>query len=210
MPKMPPKRPDTRSTILQKAVALFAKTGYSGTSMRDIAQEVGISAAALYHHFPDKDTLFRDAIQYAFADITSQLQSALETDGTPERRLALFVRALVSVIGEDPDLRMLQQRVLLERVLLDGNDERLKMLASDIFGDQFAAMSALVKEINPGCDAHVMAISIAGMVVHYFDMSPLRRFLSGNRPEHDDPDYVAEQITRLALHGIRSPLQELP
>ena len=45
---------DTRGLILDTAVPLFAAGGYSGISMRTMAKQVGISAAALYHHYPDK------------------------------------------------------------------------------------------------------------------------------------------------------------
>lgn len=49
---------DTRREILDAALDLFAEHGFSGTSMRQIAQAVGVRESALYHHFPSKDALF--------------------------------------------------------------------------------------------------------------------------------------------------------
>lgn len=45
--------------IFEVACRLFAQRGFDGVSMRDIAQECGISKATLYHYFPDKDSLLR-------------------------------------------------------------------------------------------------------------------------------------------------------
>jgi AcrR family transcriptional regulator len=45
--------------IFEVACRLFAQKGFDGVSMRDIAQECGVSKATLYHYFPDKDSLLR-------------------------------------------------------------------------------------------------------------------------------------------------------
>ncbi|GHT78058.1 hypothetical protein FACS1894104_0650 [Actinomycetota bacterium] len=54
----------TRQKIFDVAVRLFSNQGFPRVSMRDIAGEVGISAAAIYNHFPSKDSIL-DAM-YAF------------------------------------------------------------------------------------------------------------------------------------------------
>ncbi len=58
----------TKEKILQQAILLFAQTGFAGVSMRSLAKAVDISAATLYHHFPDKNTLYRQAMHRAFSD----------------------------------------------------------------------------------------------------------------------------------------------
>jgi AcrR family transcriptional regulator len=49
--------PETRRRILDSAAAVFAEHGYSGSSMRDIAERLGITKAALYYHFESKEDL---------------------------------------------------------------------------------------------------------------------------------------------------------
>ncbi|MFT5452978.1 MAG: AcrR family transcriptional regulator, partial [Enterobacterales bacterium] len=49
---------DTRTAILKVATTLFANKGYDGVSMRNIADDVKISAPALYNHFKDKQSLY--------------------------------------------------------------------------------------------------------------------------------------------------------
>ena len=190
-------RVGTREYVLMQAIPLFAQAGFSGVSMRDIARTVDISAAALYHHFPNKQSLYLAAVTYAFADKAEGIQTALNGDATPEERLAQFVEALCSLIGNDPDFRL-----LLQRELLDGDEARLKVLATEIFEDQFKEVTELAKELAPDCDAHMLALSIAGLVLHHFELGPIRRFLPGSRTEHEDPKYIAHHVTRLLLQGL--------
>jgi AcrR family transcriptional regulator len=193
-----PKPSDTRTTILQQAVLLFARTGYSGVSMRDIAKAVGISAAALYHHFPDKDSLYLSTVEYACSEKTLQSRLALEATGSAETRLEGFIHTLVRIMGEDADFRR-----LLQRELLDGDERRLKLLATRVFAQQIEMISRLLEEIAPGFDAVMLVLSIVGMVVHHFESAPLRRYYPGNKPADDTPDFLANHITRLVLFGIK-------
>ena len=49
----------SRQQILDSALKLFSHRGYGATSVRDIAEEAKVSKGNVYHHFPDKETLFR-------------------------------------------------------------------------------------------------------------------------------------------------------
>jgi len=191
------KQIDTREYILIQAIPQFAHEGFNGVSMRDIASTVGISAAALYHHFQDKQSLYLAAVEYSFADKEEGIQAVLSDNTTPEDRLGHFVEALCILIGNDSNFRL-----LLQRELLDGDESRLRVLATEIFEKQFSAVSDLAKELAPDCDAHMLALSIAGLVLHHFELGPLRRFLPGSRAEHEDPKYIARHVTRLLLHGL--------
>jgi TetR/AcrR family transcriptional regulator len=190
-------RPDTRTAILNEAVSLFARQGYDKVSMRDIAQTVGIGAPALYNHFKDKQSLYLEVIAHAFKDKALALSIALEPQGHPVERLTRFVECLCEMIGNDTDFRK-----LIQREVLDGDETRLRVLARRVFIEQFQAISELAQELNPTCDAHMLALSIAGLVIHHFEFGPLRRFFPGNRAEHEDPHYIADYVVQLLLHGI--------
>ena len=53
---------DTRRLILDAAVDLLSERGARGTSMRALAAAVGLRESALYHHFPSKEALLREAL----------------------------------------------------------------------------------------------------------------------------------------------------
>lgn len=52
----------SRQQILEAALTLFSHRGYGATSVRDIAAEAGVSTGNVYHHFPDKETVFRQLL----------------------------------------------------------------------------------------------------------------------------------------------------
>jgi len=56
----------SRSQILDAALKLFAHRGYGATSVRDIAEEAGLSKGNVYHHFPDKEAIFRALLDQYF------------------------------------------------------------------------------------------------------------------------------------------------
>jgi AcrR family transcriptional regulator len=58
---MPTRRPgtETRAEILRVALALFTERGYEGTSIRDIAEALGITKSSLYYHFDGKEAIIR-------------------------------------------------------------------------------------------------------------------------------------------------------
>ncbi|MGH3995802.1 MAG: TetR/AcrR family transcriptional regulator [Pseudonocardiaceae bacterium] len=54
---------DTRATIRAVAMELFSARGYEQTSLREIAERVGLTKASLYYHYPSKQALLLDLIQ---------------------------------------------------------------------------------------------------------------------------------------------------
>lgn len=188
---------DTKTAILNEAVSLFAQHGYDKVSMRDIAQTIGVGAPALYNHFKDKQFLYLEVISHAFQDKALALSTALEAKGSPVERLTRLVACLCEIVGNDTHFRK-----LLQREVLDGDETRLKVLARKIFTEQFQAVAELARELNPTCDAHMLAVSITGLVIHHFEFGPLRRFLPGSRAEHEDPQYITQHVTQLLLQGI--------
>jgi len=188
---------NTAQIILNKAIPLFASSGYAGVSMRDIANEVGISGAALYHHYPDKQSLYVAAMEHAFTDKAAGIASALDSSGTATDRLERFVTSFTELMASDPNFR-----ALLQRELLDGDEERLRLLASQVFEKPFQAMTQLAEELAPDCDAHMLAISMAGLILFHFESAPVRQFLPGGLQGHDQPEVIAQHVIRLLTRAV--------
>lgn len=59
----------TRSAILIKAANLFSQKGYAGTSMSDLAEDLGLSKAAIYHHFESKESILKNLVESTFQEM---------------------------------------------------------------------------------------------------------------------------------------------
>ena len=196
---MPNRSPniDTALTILDCAIPLFAASGYAGVSMRDISKVVGISGAALYHHYPDKQSLYVAAMEHAFKDKAAGIESALDSHHSALDRLQSFVSSFTQLMASDPDFR-----ALLQRELLDGDEQRLRLLASQVFEKPFQAMTQLAEELVPDCDAHMLAISMAGLILFHFESAPVRKFLPGGLQGHDQPEVIAQHVIQLLTRAV--------
>lgn len=182
----------TAQVILNKSLPLFARSGYAGVSMRDIARAVGISGDALYHHYPDKQSLYVATMGHAFSDKASSIQTALDNTGSPEQRLERFVTNFTKQMASDPDFR-----ALLQRELLDGDEKRLKLLAENVFIEPFKAIKQLAQDMALNCDAHLLAISMAGLILFHFETESIRRYLPGGLKKHNDPKVIAKHVISL-------------
>ncbi len=74
--------PDTGASesaerVLGAAVARFAKYGYAGTSIRDIASDLGINSATLYAHFASKSDILRELVRIGHEGMDRRIRAAL-------------------------------------------------------------------------------------------------------------------------------------
>jgi len=78
----------SRERVLTSACDLYLADGLDGFSMRRLANELGVTAPALYRHYPAKEALLRDVVGEAFKIFGAYLYKALE-GSTPQERLRL-------------------------------------------------------------------------------------------------------------------------
>jgi len=84
-----------RERVIETATRLFLQHGYASTSLKMIAQELNISAPALYWYFPSKDEIYSVVIESAMRDFVSFVGDSLTAED-PETRLGQIVRAHVT------------------------------------------------------------------------------------------------------------------
>ncbi len=90
-----------RELILTEAAKLFKDRGYSGTSMRDLAGQVGMEAASMYNHIKSKDELL-DTICFRISDTyISQLQTIEQQTIQFSEKLSSLVRLHIRLMVED-------------------------------------------------------------------------------------------------------------
>lgn len=89
---------ETKTKILAAAAALFAKSGYEGTSVREIAKMANVNIAAINYHFGNKDKLYWETFVQSIQNMEKHLE-ALEASGEIED----FVWQMFLVLKEQQD-----------------------------------------------------------------------------------------------------------
>ncbi len=196
---MRPLHTKSKEDILVVAIPLFAAAGYSGVSMRTIAKKVGLSAAALYHHFPDKETLYLSAMAQVFLDKAESLGKILSSNGTPEKRLTQFISRFCELVHQDNDFSM-----LIQREMMDGDESRLQLLATEVYHDLFLGVAGLCRELDSQNDPYFLAISIVGLVMYHFQTAAIRPYLPHSKEQHSDPQVIARHVTKLVMQGLKN------
>ncbi|MDF2519308.1 MAG: TetR family transcriptional regulator, partial [Sphingobacterium sp.] len=81
--------------IIQTANKLFMDKGYNAVSTREIAKQCGLTQPALYHHFPDKESIYLAAIHYVTADIRQEFKSLKRVTDRPDAALKKMLMVLI-------------------------------------------------------------------------------------------------------------------
>jgi AcrR family transcriptional regulator len=117
---------DRRRAIVNAAVPLFARNGFTGTTTRELAAAAGVSEALLFRHFPSKQSLYREIL--ALGCEGDPALERLATLPASTATLVCIVRFMVRrfVLGSDSERREgdLKMRLILHSSLEDGDYAR--------------------------------------------------------------------------------------
>jgi AcrR family transcriptional regulator len=161
----------SRAAILDAALRLFSKQGYRGTSIREIAEGAGISTGNVYHHFPDKEALFRTLLDQYWTAIDSPdfpFNRALAAGAFPHDLEALARAAEESV-------RAYRQHVALIYVdVVEFDGTHIRKFYSEMSG-RFASFlrrkfsaGSLEDQLAPGVDPTTAVMLASRIFLQYF------------------------------------------
>ncbi len=137
--------------ILRAAVACFARQGYYGTTMEEIAAEAGIAKGAAYVYFPSKEAIFLALYDTWGCTLREEIMAALATLTPAERNSARRVlRTIVEVTG-----RHVQAEAATCRVLMEGRTlaAYVPAIAERVATEQTQAQTQLTALIQDGVAA---------------------------------------------------------
>ncbi|SEO77881.1 TetR/AcrR family transcriptional regulator [Actinacidiphila rubida] len=155
-----PRRGDTRRRIQEVALALFAEQGYEKTSLREIAERLDVTKAALYYHFKTKE----DILSSIAEDLAQPIRDLLAwAEGQP-RTLATkqeVLRRYSDILWHSADLfRFIQENQASVRELTIGETFKTSTAAlGDLMKDPGAPLAAQVRSVTALFSMH------AGMFV---------------------------------------------
>lgn len=184
-----------RETLLRICVEVFNRHGYEGTSMGVLAEELGISKSAIYHHVKSKEEILDTALRHSLSELERVVAEAEALNADPVAELETIIRESVNVLT-----RSLPYVTLLLR--LRGNSE-LETAALRRRREITLRIAALIRQaqedgsLRSDIDARTASRLAMGMVNSIVDWY---------RPERVDPNSpVAETVIHLLLDGLRAP-----
>jgi AcrR family transcriptional regulator len=132
-----PAREDRRRQILDAATRVFARKGFHGCRVGDIAKEAGVAYGLMYHYFSSKDELLETIFRDTWTQMVARIQE-VEDAGVPAREQVRRVAALILRAWiRDPDLiRVLVREITRSPHLQEEVDE---------IGHAFAALERIVR-----------------------------------------------------------------
>ncbi|MEV7596612.1 helix-turn-helix domain-containing protein [Kitasatospora sp. NPDC089797] len=102
-------RSDTRARIIEVSLELFSEQGYEQTSLREIADRLGVTKAALYYHFKTKDDIVLGIVERMAAPIDEIIAWGREQTWSPEMRDELIRRYADGMPERAPLLRFFHE-----------------------------------------------------------------------------------------------------
>ncbi|WP_173923218.1 TetR/AcrR family transcriptional regulator [Agromyces sp. Marseille-P2726] len=181
--------------ILDVAVAAFNQYGYDATSMGVLADRLGLSKSAIYHHFASKDEILERALDEALGALEGVLEEPAATRGRAADRIDHVLRAAVHVLVDK-----LAYVTLLLRVRGNTEVERRALARRRAFDKQVTSLvseAQLEGSLRSDIDASVVARLAFGMI-----NSIVEWYRPGGK---EDADRIADDVIAVALDGVRMP-----
>jgi AcrR family transcriptional regulator len=159
---------DTRETLLQAALKVFATNGYHGSSVADIAKEARVSKALFYHYFASKKDLLILFAKQRLEEWTPLIEN-LETIQDPKNRIVFLIDFVLNELETRPDwLRFLNMLYLSTEGTAAIQEALLKY--QELFGRLFSAERQLYQDLgykDPEEEATYLRSVLQGISLEY-------------------------------------------
>ncbi|MGR3321130.1 MAG: TetR/AcrR family transcriptional regulator [Pseudooceanicola sp.] len=186
-----------KAQIIRAATELFAKAGYAGTSLRDVAQKCGMTKAALYYHYPDKENLLKAVVEARMMRLNAVMEAALDEHDPDDHmaRIRAFILSCARNIDKDRSGWVVGARIFWSIEAISDRTEMVALrdhfeglLRAEIAG---AMKDGHLREEDPGV--------VTRLLLSWLNYIPRWHRPAGKMTVEE----VADDFLRLSLEGLK-------
>ena len=189
---------NSRTAILNAAERLFVEKGYHAISMREIADAVGMTKAALYYHFRDKEQLFMAILEGVLNELSALIEQCRTVNTSHRGQIEAIVRQIMLLPSERrASLRLASQELgnldaatrqqFVEQYHVQFIGRITGILAAGMAGGEF-------KPLEP----RLATWTLLGMMYPYFHVTPV----TGTAPT----EALIQQLLLIFFDGLQANL----
>lgn len=199
-------RPDKRARILDAAIKVFARAGYHGSRVSDIAREAGIAYGLVYHYFKNKEEILSTIFEERWSGFLEAVEAIGEAPTSTEDRLVSVAALILNAYRVRPEW----VKVLVLEIQRSSRFAEPQQIRA--VGRFFDAVARILRsgqekgELRPGVDPEVACYVFVGAL----DLVITSLVLGVTRIEGDETDernfylQVAQTVVDIVLHGLAS------
>jgi AcrR family transcriptional regulator len=189
--------PARREQILDVALVVFARSGFHGSSMNDVADAAGVTKPVLYQHFDSKRDLYSALLDEVGARLLNSISKAAAEATDGKSRTELGYRAYFRWVAEDHDSFRLLFGTGSRR------DDEFTLAVREITEQAALAVAPLIDVDIPEDHRETLAHALVGLAE-----GASRRLVELG--DDFDPDIIAAEVSSLAWAGLRAvePIDE--
>lgn len=197
--------PSSRDKILDVAEALFARRGFAGIGLREVADASGLSKSSLFHHFRSKEQLYHEVILRMLLRIRERFDANVVPNDSPREQLERWLEELIDTFAEHPTIpRLLLRSLFEEEDALAPEAEVCEAQLASILGDAERLIRRGIEcgELRRVSTPHTLS-TLIGITVFHFASAEMSEQILGR------PLFSAEEIARrkrevigLLRHGL--------
>ena len=187
---------DKRRVILDAAVRVFARRGYHGSRVGDIAEEAGVAHGLLYHYFSSKDEVLETVFRENFGALLDRFRAVEGSDEPAPEKLEGIAKILLRTWRNDPDLVTVMVREVVRSPQLQSQVEEV--------GEAFAILQRVIEQGQvDGTFRRDLDARLASWIVYGGLEEVLTGWVLGQLPDGDEEVARAERtVIDLALGGL--------
>lgn len=191
----------SRERVLAAAAKIFAERGYAGTTMRAVADRVGLQAASLYYHYRSKEDLIEAVLATALNAVSEAVRLAvasLPQDASARERINCAILAHLTNVLLYGDYALASRRVLGQ---VPAHVRRRHIALRDAYSDfwlELLEAAAGNGELHCASDLHLTRTFILGA---------LNSVLEWYNPQVKSIEELAAQFSLLISEGVFAPVE---